>query len=165
MLGCVDVDYRDEGAVAACVLFGAWTDAASTREVVVRIAWVEPYQPGQFYKRELPCLLSVLEAVGEPLEVVVVDGYVWLADKTRPGLGARLYEALDRRVPVIGVAKTRFASATLAVEVRRGDSQRPLYVTAAGLEPDQAARYIASMHGEYRLPALLKRVDQLCRSS
>jgi deoxyribonuclease V len=165
MLACVDVDYRDEGAVAACVLFGAWTDEVSAREVVEKIARVEPYHPGQFYKRELPCLLSVLRAVHEPLEMIVVDGYVWLTGADSPGLGAHLYEALERRVPVVGVAKTRFASATLAVEVLRGGSQRPLHVTAAGIEPDTAARCIAAMHGPYRIPALLKRVDQLCRTS
>ncbi len=29
MIACVDVDYRDSAAVAACVLFRDWTDASS----------------------------------------------------------------------------------------------------------------------------------------
>src|SRR5215475_5385931 len=107
MFACVDVDYRTEGAVAACVLFRAWDDADSAGERVETIARVEPYQPGHFYRRELPCLLSVLGTVTEPLETVVVDGYVWLTDEQQ-GLGAHLYEALGRSVAVIGVAKTRF---------------------------------------------------------
>jgi deoxyribonuclease V len=47
--------------------------------------------------------------------------------------------------------------------VLRGGSARPLYVTAAGLSADEAARRVRDMHGPYRIPTLLKRVDQLCR--
>src|SRR5437773_3582110 len=111
MIACVDVDYRDDDAVAACVLFRDWADAFSAAEHVRRIERVEPYQPGQFYKREMPCLLAVLADAAEPLEAVVVDGYVWLADEATPGLGAHLFEALGAAVPVVGVAKTRFTSA------------------------------------------------------
>jgi deoxyribonuclease V len=164
MLACVDVDYRDDQAVAACLLFSAWPDEQPAAERVQRIARVEPYQPGQFFRRELPCLLSVLATVAERLEAVVVDGYVWLHDTDSPGLGAHLYEALRRAVPVIGVAKTRFASARGAREVVRGDSRRPLYVSSAGLDVDEAARNVQSMHGPYRIPTLLKRVDHLCRT-
>jgi deoxyribonuclease V len=163
MLACVDVDYRPPGAVAACVLFEAWSDTDSAAEHVQAIAHVEPYQPGQFYRRELPCLLSVLATVREPLETIVIDGYVWLGEE-KPGLGAHLYEALARRIPVVGVAKTRFAGAAGEV-VQRGSSRRPLYVSAAGLDARTAAAYIQAMHGAYRLPTLLRRVDQLCRNS
>jgi deoxyribonuclease V len=161
MLACVDVDYRGEGAAAACVLFRSWTDAVSAGEVVQAIARVEPYQPGEFYRRELPCLLSVLGTIGRPLETILVDGYVWLEDN-RPGLGAHLYEALGRSVPIIGVAKTRFAGAEAEL-VSRGGSRRPLYVSAAGMDRSQAAQRVRTMHGPYRLPTLLRRVDQLCR--
>ena len=77
---------------------------------------------------------------------------------------ARIFnEVLGRAVPVIGVAKTRFAGATVAREVCRGMSNTPLFVTAAGLAVEAAARNIQAMHGQFRLPTLLKRVDQLCR--
>jgi deoxyribonuclease V len=165
MIACVDVDYRDEGAVAACVLFRSWTDAEPAGEHICRLERVEPYQPGQFYKRELPCLLAVLEKAAQPLELVVVDGYVWLADEARPGLGAHLYEALGKAVPVVGVAKTHFAGAKAARPVLRGDSGKPLFVTAAGVAVDEVARQVQAMHGPFRIPTLLKRVDQLCRDS
>lgn len=161
MLACVDVDYRADGAVAACVLFRAWTDAESADERVQTIASVAAYQPGKFYLRELPCLQAVLATAMEPLETIVIDGYVWLGDQ-RPGLGVHLYEALARRVPIVGVAKTRFAGAC-GEEVLRGDSRRPLFVSAVGLDALTAARHVQSMHGAYRLPTLLRRVDQLCR--
>jgi deoxyribonuclease V len=166
MLACVDVDYRENSAVAACVLFRSWKDENSADEMVERIDGVEPYQPGQFYKRELPCLLAVLGRASEPLEVVVVDGYVWLRDESTPGLGAHLYQALGGKVPVIGVAKTAFRTAeALAQPVLHGSSCKPLFVTAAGIDAKLAAAHIQSMHGTFRIPTLLKRVDRLCREA
>jgi deoxyribonuclease V len=162
MIACVDVDYRETGAVAACLLLRNWSDEVPVAELVETIAAVEPYEPGQFYKRELPCLLAVLRRVSEPLDVVIVDSYVWLADGTTPGMGAHLWEALGRTVPIVGVAKTQFLSAP-AREVLRGESQRPLYVTAVGIDVETVAARVREMHGPYRIPTALKRVDQLCR--
>jgi deoxyribonuclease V len=163
MLACVDVAYREDEAVAACVLFHDWPDAVPAEERVQRVRPVEPYQPGQFYRRELPCLLAVLGPVRDRLRTVVIDGYVWLGDESAPGLGARLYEALGSGLPVLGVAKTRYAGAVTARPVYRGGSRRPLYVTAVGIDPDAAARHIEAMHGPYRIPTLLRRADRLSR--
>lgn len=163
MIACVDVTYRDSGAVAVCVLFRSWSDAACVREYACRIERVEKYRPGEFYLRELPCILEVLREVREPLTAVVVDGYVWLGATGKAGLGAKLYESLDRVIPVIGVATSMFAGTTVAIAVKRGRSARPLYVTAAGMEPEKAAEFIRLMHGEYRIPTLLKRADRLSR--
>jgi deoxyribonuclease V len=62
----------------------------------------------------------------------------------------------------VGVAKTRFQSAA-AVEVLRGRSKRPLFVTAAGLPATDAAAQVAAMHGPTRIPTLVARADQLAR--
>jgi deoxyribonuclease V len=161
VLCCIDVDYQAAGVTTACAGFDAWTDAVARIEVVVR-SFGPPaaYQPGAFYERELPYLLTALERM-PPLSIVIVDAYVWLGPE-QPGLGARLHEACRGAFAVIGVAKTRFAGAP-AFEVVRGDSDRPLFVTAAGLDPAEAARDIATMHGEFRIPTLLKRVDSLAR--
>jgi deoxyribonuclease V len=164
VLACVDVDYRDQDAVAGCVLFHDWTDATPAAERVERIAAVEPYEPGQFYKRELPCILAVLGPVRAQVDVVVVDGYVWLDAQQTAGLGGHLYEALGRTIPIIGVAKTEFLSAP-AAPVQRGQSGRPLYVTAVGIDLLIAASHIQAMHGGHRIPTLLKRVDRLCREA
>jgi hypothetical protein len=51
--------------VAACVCFGAWPDGISALESVVHIRDVAPYQSGQFYRRELPCILAVLDGLSE----------------------------------------------------------------------------------------------------
>jgi deoxyribonuclease V len=163
---CVDVDYRDGHAIAAGVLFRDWADEAPVREIVERIDGIEPYVPGQFFRRELPCLLALLARVGEPIDLVVVDGYVWLEDESHPGLGGHLYEALGRTTPVVGVAKTCYRSATHAVPIRRGEeAKRPLFVTAAGGGVEEAARQVEGMHGSHRLPTLLKRVDSACREA
>ena len=161
MIVCLDVHYRDSGAIAAGLWFQSWTDSTSSAQVVLKIERVEPYQSGQFYRRELPCLLAVLEK-GPTAEVVVIDGYVWLEGR-RPGLGAHLHRGLGEKAAVIGVAKTRYPGAALARELQRGTSRSPLYVTAAGMDVGEAAQHIAEMHGPYRIPTLLKRVDQLCR--
>ena len=168
MLACVDVSYGAGGAVAACLLFDAWGDAVERRALTAHLPEpdVAPYQPGAFYLRELPCLLEVIGRVEEPLELVVVDGYVWLSAERRLGLGARLHEALAGRVAVVGVAKTSFHGAEgFAEPVLRGGSARPLYVTAAGAELAVAAGWIRAMHGEHRIPTLLRRVDRLCRQA
>ncbi|MBY0523033.1 MAG: endonuclease V [Gemmataceae bacterium] len=164
MIACVDVDYRDREALAACVLFHSWGAAVSTDEKVIRVAPIEPYEPGQFYRRELPCLLAVLDRVRAAADAVVVDGYVWLRDEQTPGLGAHLFEALGRSIPVVGVAKTCYRSAA-AIAVTRGSSRRPLYVTAVGMAVEEAARHVQIMHGQFRIPTQLKRVDRLCREA
>ena len=98
------------------------------------ILGIAPYEPGRFFARELPPLCAVLRLVSVPLEAIVVDGYVWLGDD-QPGLGAHLHAALDKKTPIIGVAKRPYRGAP-AVEVLRGTSARPLYVTAAGIVND-----------------------------
>lgn len=163
MIACADVDYRGREGVAACVLFHHWQDARSSDEIVVRVRQVEAYEPGLFFKRELPCLLEVLERVTCALDAVIVDGYVWLGHERRPGLGAHLYRALKEQVPIIGVAKTRFVQGTPGTPVFRGRSKRPLYVSSAGMGSSEAAEHIRSMYGPFRIPTLLARVDRLCR--
>ena len=51
-----------------------------------------------------------------------------------------------------------------AYELLRGTSQRPLFVTAIGIDYGQAARWIGRMHGDNRLPTILKQVDRLARN-
>jgi deoxyribonuclease V len=80
----------------------------------------------------------------------VVDGYADLDPGGRPGLGARAHAEFG--IPVIGVAKSRFRTATHAVPVVRGSSARPLFVNAAGMPAADAADLVRDMAGRYRLP-------------
>lgn len=167
MIACTDVDYRPDGSARAAALrFAEWSDAQPLSEWTERIDRAEPYVPGEFFRRELPCLLAVLERVRQmagPLSAVVIDGYVTLDAAGTPGLGAHLYAALGEAVPVVGVAKTAFRGSPHALAVCRGSSRSALYITAAGIDPEEAARSVQAMAGPHRLPTLLKRVDQLCR--
>ena len=162
-LAALDVDYRDDGAVAACVCFAGWGASASSAEHVATIVTVSPYLPGELYRRELPCLLAVLEKVPVLPEVLIVDGYVTLGGET-PGLGMHLFTVLERRTIVVGVAKTRYQKATDAVAIRRGSSRAPLFVTAAGMDAHQAAEHVRAMHGPHRLPTMIARADALART-
>ncbi len=164
MLVAVDVLYDESipQARAAGVGFLRWDQATPDQEEVRTFESFAGYQPGQFYLRELPCVLPLLEAFPDA-RCVVVDGYVDLGPG-RPGLGRHLYDALGERaanLTVVGVAKTSFHGAP-GREVFRGDSKRPLFVTSTG-PIDEAAAWVKQMAGPHRMPTLLKRVDRLTR--
>lgn len=164
----LDVDYRANGARAACVLAEAWTDAAPLSEHSVDVRSVEEYEPGNFYRRELPCLLEVLNSVPIKPAIAVVDGYVWLAGTSSPGLGFHLYQALNSEIPVIGIAKTAFVGAEESAQVAkvfRGESKRPLFVTSVGIELATASHWVQSMAGAHRIPLLVAATDRLARSA
>lgn len=160
MIAALDVRYDDAASTgfAGAVVFEHWEDAVAVADYTDTFNGIEPYVPGKFFKRELPCLLAVLKKAREPVGLIIVDGFVSLGDK--PGLGMHLWEALGRKVPVVGVAKASFRHATPL-----GSSKRPLFVSAVGIDPLVAAESIRTMHGSNRIPTLLKRVDQLTRIS
>ena len=163
MILAVDVHYKNGGAMVAGVAFERWWDERPLAEYVSQVEAVVDYESGQFYKRELPCILTLLEAHCLKPNVMVVDGYVYLDGHSRAGLGRYLYEALAGEVVVVGVAKKAFRGIEAGYAVYRGQSRSPLYVTAVGMAVNQAHAAIGRMHGRHRLPTLLKRVDQMCR--
>lgn len=165
MILAVDVDYRTDKAVAAGVAFADWEDSTPTHTFTTETNQVAAYQSGEFYKRELPIILFLLQQLSQLPKTIVIDGYVYLDQNRKGGLGHYLYQALGEKVAIIGVAKSHFKDVPLETEVFRNDSQRPLYVTAIGIDETEARGYIQKMHGEYRLPTLLKAVDRLCRDS
>lgn len=162
VVGAVDVHYDEAGgARAALVVCRDLTFATVASEHVADIARVAPYEPGALFRRELPCIRAVLE-LGPSLDLLAVDGYATLDPQGRAGLGAHVSDAIG--VPVIGVAKTAFRTATHAVEVFRGAATRPLHVTSAGgVEAGEAARIVAAMAGPNRIPDALARADRLAR--
>jgi deoxyribonuclease V len=160
----VDVRYLDSGgARAALVLAEDATFATIRHSATAIVHGVAPYQSGEFYRRELPGLHAVLGDVDvvKDIELLVVDGYVDLDPSHRPGLGA--YAHREFNIPVIGVAKTSFLTATHAVPVLRGRSARPLFVTSAGIGLTEAAELVQAMSGEHRIPDALQLVDRLAR--
>lgn len=165
LLACTDVDYRADGSArAALVLFEGWRATSEVGGQIQCVEEVAPYEPGAFARRELPCLLPLLEPLVGRLDAVVIDGYVTLDRAGRPGLGWALYGALGQAVPVVGVAKTAFQGSPHAETVERGGT-RALYVTAAGLDARAAAALVRDMAGDYRVPTLLGWVDRACRAA
>lgn len=165
MILATDVHYKDNTAKAVGALITHWGDAVAHHHVIRYIDAVEEYVSGSFYKRELPCLLEIIKEVDlQQISCIIVDGFVVLDDAGKPGLGAYVYESLPVKVPVIGVAKTNFhENLKHVIPVLRGTSERPLYVSVIGTDLQQAADHIKSMHGEHRLPTVLKELDRITK--
>lgn len=161
MILAFDTHYLENQAKTVCIAFLQWTDEQPAQVYTEITPVAEAYEPGQFYKRELPCILSLIRQIDlSNVTAIVVDGYVVLDDAGKPGLGGHLYEALDRKIPVVGVAKTNYAQNNRQKqEVLRGASEKPLFVTAVGIDLATAAACVGNMHGEFRMPTLLKMLD------
>jgi len=164
MILAVDVHYKNCTATAAGLLFESWKSNEVNQIITSTQSDIEPYQPGAFYKRELPCILSILKEIDQELDCILIDGYVTLGKDNADGLGMHLYNALTKTVPIIGVAKKAFENTRNECEIIRGKSKKPLFITSAGLQLTIAKELVSNMHGEHRLPTLIKLVDQVCRN-
>lgn len=162
LLVACDVAYDSLGATGAAVWFRPWRAPAPLGELLRRYPPAAPYRSGRLFERELPVLLPLLEGVPRPWGALIVDGYVWLDHSGSPGLGGHLFAALGGHTPVVGVAK-RYRPGAPAAAVWRGRSRRPLWVSAAGVDAGWAADRVGEMHGPFRVPTLLRRVDVLAR--
>ncbi len=111
----------------------------------IQVDHVEPYQSGQFYKREMPCILKLLQQISEPYDIIIIDGYVYLDGKSQEGLGKYLYDNLQDKKPVIGIAKNKFHAIT-------DDYATP-----------QALAMVQKLAGNHRLPNVITMVDHLSR--
>ncbi len=160
MILAIDIHYKNEYAKNVGVLF-EWEDEVPSEIVVTQTKDVEEYIPGQFFKRELPCLLDVIDQIDlSKLDAIVVDGHVFIDNEKGYGLGGHLWEALKQKVPIVGVAKRAFHKNEMTNEpVLRGDSKNPLYVSAIGVDLDFAVQKIEAMHGDFRMPTILQVLD------
>lgn len=166
MILAFDTYYFNDTAKTVALVFN-WQDNAPTAVYTETLSGIEDYVPGAFYKRELPCILNLLKQIDlTNIDCIIVDGFVYLDDNATHGLGGHLYEALGQKMPIIGVAKTNFATIEkLKIPVFRGDSRNPLYVTAIGTGLETAAKNVAIMHGSYRIPTLLRELDRLTKET
>ena len=176
MILAVDVHYYEERDLArsAGLLFAGWETTATIYSDTRETRGLQPYQPGSFYLRELPCILPLIKGIlatraggREPVRTIIVDGYVDLGEA--PGLGRRLLDAFadeSNLAPprVVGVAKKWYEGARGAVPVLRGKSESPLYVTASD-DLEEAVEGVKRMAGMHRIPELLRKVDLLARGT
>jgi len=127
VLLAIDVQYTENTAFVAGICFEDWRSSQPCGEYVSVVCEVAEYQPGFFYRRELPCILKLIEEHDLRPTTIVIDGYVFLDGTEKPGLGKHLHEALNQSVTVIGVAKKAFSGIPEAHALLRGKSQKPLY--------------------------------------
>ena len=165
MIVAIDIHYKETYAKAVCIAFN-WTDETSDNIYIAKIEDVEPYVSGEFYKRELPCILKVLEQIDlDTLEAIIIDGHVFVHNDGKYGLGGYLWEALDKKVPIIGIAKKSFIhTENVSTPITRGSSESPLFVSCIGIDKETVLEKVKLLHGEYRMPTILKLVDTFTRT-
>lgn len=158
--------YSDTLALTVGVLFNRWTDDEPAEIISSICTKFSSYIPGEFYKRELPCVLGLLEKVDlDKVETIIVDGFLRLRfnDGTeKDGLGKKLFDALNMPgLKIIGLAKSDFCRTDeISASLLRGSAVNPLWVQGIGLPDNVAAGNIKMMSGESRLPRLLKILDK-----
>ena len=161
MILAIDVYYFNDKAKVVGVLFENWGDEAPLDIITFYKNNIAEYESGAFYKRELPCIIELLEKIDvKTIKTIVVDSFAYLDDNKKLGLGGYLYQYLEEKIPIIGVAKTSFYNNKKYVkELYRGKSKKALYINTAGIDIAEATENIKKMHGNFRMPTLLKLLD------
>ena len=160
MILAIDVHYKQTYAKCVGVLFD-WQDEKPQQVIIEKLTNVAEYVPGLFYKRELPCILAVIEKINlQDLEAIIVDGHVFIDNDFGSGLGGHVWEALSHKKPIIGLAKRAFyANEKTNVPLLRGSSENPIYISAIGCELKEVVEKIKHMHGKFRIPTILQILD------
>ena len=175
MILALDSYYKDDICNTSLVIFKhPWSDSPIYQDTIYTKVTSE-YIPGEFYKRELPGIIMILKKLQkekidlwEHITTIIVDGFVTLklGDKEWGGLGYYLQEYLESigcNKRIYGVAKSKFGDCDqISKLIYRGKSEKPLYVQST-FNIDIAANVIQQLHGKYRIPTILKSVDQLSR--
>lgn len=175
MKAVVDTQYVDNTAYVALGIFQDWSSDVFERVILKKIDNVAPYEPGAFYKREMPGILTALNEANSnyDIDTLVIDGFVHLT-KTKIGLGMHIYNVLTRTpitdsklasIKIIGIAKTKFRGCEEVSKplVRGSLASNPLFITAVGLSLDEAVNIVKSMHDKARIPTLVNAIDRHAR--
>lgn len=161
----IDVSYQVNNAKVVGGFFENWNDEKLIKVSQKIVNNIKEYISGEFYKRELPCILEFLNDYDiNEIELIIIDGFVFLNDDNKQGLGCYLFESLDKRIPVIGVAKTSFHNNNKnVINLLRGNSKKPLYISSIGIELLNASDLIKNMFGNNRMPNIIKQIDTQTR--
>lgn len=183
----LDISYRGDTAVAACVVLDAESLETVYQTTVSRKVRF-PYIPGFLAFRELPHLLAVWTRAirAEPLAsakhetVAMIDGN-GILHPHRCGIATQF--AITTGTPAIGVAKKLLCGSTRLDAVTPGSPQpvihndeqiglvlvrssesRPLFISpGSGLSFANAHDIVRAMFEDHRLPEPTFRADQLSR--
>lgn len=176
MIIALDSYYKDDLCNTSLVLFSQLDSSTPIYTDTIFTKNKEQYIPGQFYKKELPGIKKILEKFKKEnpiwwsmVDMIITDSYVRLklGDKEWDGLGEYLNNWLKKKKEeriIIGVAKTLFGDCNQISEIiTRGKSKTPLYIQST-LSNKWAANLVKTMDGNYRIPTMLKLVDQKSRN-
>jgi len=163
----VDVSYRGDTAVAACVLW----DMGAAREVATvyhRTTVDFPYIPGFLSYRELPAMRGCIRKVRDRVDVFLIDGNGILHPR---GMGIASHLGVVEDVPTIGVAKNllmgeyRMPRAWgVAEPIRAGDSmvgyaylssrrsRKPIFISPGHMVSMETALEIVRRVCVHRIP-------------
>lgn len=135
--------------------------------------------PSEVHTRILPSLINLVEQCPSTALVIM----------NRPAVGARLYESLNGRIPIIGVGKAtnkgkaraenewaqrigpdgistvlqHDGTELILAPLFRSSSSHPLNVSASGISLSEAVALVKSMSGEFRVPGVLHQAEQAAR--
>lgn len=172
----IDSYYKDNICKTVGVIFNEWDDKEPDN-IIVSIGKnnFSDYIPGQFYKRELPGILDLLEQVDlSEFDTIILDSYIDLLeeDKIVPGLGRHLIDELEKSdrlhsdLDIIGVAKSKFGkTGKISEAVIRGESKKPLFIQSYKRSNKEVGELVKGMYGDFRIPHLLKVLDQETKKS
>lgn len=168
---CLDTFYNETTGKAFTVGMVFDLSSPDPLEVITSESNTESaYIPGEFYKRELPPILNLLESYGweklvETVDLIIVDGFYDLWDN-KPGLGHRLHDWLIQEkgidLEIMGVAKSKPKDGeTFATKVIRGQhhTTNPLWTNGSNPSRDYG-KLLYDLPGEYRLPDILTKLDR-----
>ena len=175
MIIAFDTYYYDGFSYTVGGVFESWSDPNVAYYVTSKRNHIDAeYKSGELYKRELPCIMDCLSLVNiDNIDTIVIDGFVWLSEDGKElvkGLGARLNDAIKLKYGfeknIVGIAKNPYhVEIPNCKEVIRGlESTKPLFVTCSNQdESEYYSVLISRMHGDYRIPTIIKAVDAKSR--
>ncbi|QFZ17509.1 endonuclease V [Saccharothrix syringae] len=175
----LDVSYAEDDRLAAAVVVLDAGSLETVEEVVVPGRADFPYVPGLFAFRELPSLMTALERLSAPPDLLVCDGQ-GLAHPRRFGLACHV--GVLTGLPSLGVAKTPMGRFTPPGEHRGAHSDlvddgevvgralrtregvKPVFVSVGHLiDLDRACAEVLRLCVT-RLPETTRRADALGRA-
>lgn len=175
MILALDSYYNNDVCNTSLVIFENIHSSSPVYTDTIYTAVTAEYIPGQFYKRELPGIIQILDKLMDEhpeywnnIDVIITDSFLRLKTETDEwnGLGMHLYDYLackNQPKIIYGVAKSKFGKCDeISETITRGSSNTPLYVQSTD-DMHHAAEQIKNMHGEFRMPTMLKLVDSLSR--
>lgn len=161
----LDVGYFEQNqntyAIISAIRFAGIQTHTILNQYKTTVHNVMPYKSGQFYQREMPCLLQLINEIKEPFDIIIIDGYVYLDGETQAGLGKHLYEHLNDKKPIIGIAKNSFQNINNQYAIYRGNSKKPLFITCIDFDLDNAKQLVKNLEGQFRIPNIINMVDKI----